>query len=624
MLQQVTNTMSLQFPPYILPSAVAALISLGLAILSYRRRKIPGAIFFGVLTFSAFIWATANVMENLSVDLPTKTFWSQVTYIGIVTVIASWPVYVLHHTGNGKWITRRNLLLLSIEPVLVVTFVWTNRLHGLIWTETGIQYLGSYTAMTASHGIGFWLHAVYGYILLLTSTVLLFRSLYRSPAIYRGQVVSLLIAGIAPWIGNGLFLAGFSPIDLTPFAFSITGLALGWGLFRFQLLDLVPVARDLVMESINDGVLVLDAQNRIVDMNAAVRRIIGEERSQGMIGQPTDRVFAQLHDQVVQQRGSLENLEIATGEGDAQRFFELRLSPLLDRAGRLTGRVVILHEITEHKRIEAQMRKQNEALVKTNQELEIARNRAEEATRLKSQFLATMSHELRTPLNAIIGYSDIVLAGMTGELSPEQRNYQERVLANAEHLLGLINDILDLSKVEAGRMEIARKPFKLQSWLNDVEFQIKGLAEKKKLSLNITLDPALPPSILGDSSRLKQLAINLLSNAVKFTDAGSITLAVRKGEDSTWTLAVTDTGVGIPPHLLDVVFDEFRQVDGTSRRAHGGTGLGLAIVRKFVITMGGSVRVTSEVGKGSTFTITLPLLVEPTPQLTNEHIINAN
>jgi PAS domain S-box-containing protein len=446
----------------------------------------------------------------------------------------------------------------------------------------------------------------------------------RKPDIYRGQMVTLLIGALAPWIGNGLFLAGFSPIDLTPFAFSISGLTLAWGLFRFQLLDIVPIARDLVMESINDGVLVLDAQNRIVDLNAAVRRIIGEERSKGLIGQQTDQVFAQVHAQVMEKIGSQDNMEIATGEGAAQRFFELRMSPLQDGRGRLTGRVVILHEITEHKRIEAQMRSQNEALVKTNHELEIARNRAEEATRLKSQFLATMSHELRTPLNAIIGYSDIVLAGMTGDLTPEQRNYQERVLANAEHLLGLINDILDLSKVEAGRMEIARKPFNVASWLRDVEFQTKGLAEKKNLGLNVSLDPALPANILGDSSRLKQIAINLLSNAVKFTDSGSVTLEVCKGDDSTWTFAVTDTGIGIPPHMIDVVFDEFRQVDGTSRRAHGGTGLGLAIVRKFVITMGGSVRVNSEVGKGSIFTITLPLLVEPSPENSNGHLVATN
>ncbi|MEO8609961.1 MAG: histidine kinase N-terminal 7TM domain-containing protein [Chloroflexota bacterium] len=616
--------MPLQFPPYVLPSAIAALISISLAILSYRRRALPGALIFSVLTTGAAIWATANVLENIYVDLATKTIWGQVSYFGIVTVIAAWPVYVFHHTGNGKWLTRRNLLLLCIEPAIVIVSVWTNSLHGLIWPEIGIQYLGPYTAMTASHGLVFWLHAVYGYILLLGSTILLFRSLYRSPEIYRGQVVSLLIAGVAPWIGNGLYLAGISPIDLTPFAFTITGLALAWGLFRFQLLDIVPVARDLVMESINDGVLVLDAQNRIVDLNAAVRRIIGEERSKGLIGQPTNRVFTQVHEQVIQKLGSVDSMEISLGEAPAQRFFDLRVSSLTDRRGKLTGRVVILHEITEHKRIEDQMRAQNEALVKTNLELEIARNKAEEATRLKSQFLATMSHELRTPLNAIIGYSDIVLAGMTGELSSEQRNYQERVLANAEHLLGLINDVLDLSKVEAGRMEIARKPFNIQSWLRDIEFQTKGLAEKKKLSFNVILDAHMPANILGDSSRLKQLAINLLSNAVKFTDAGGLTLEVCKGEDATWTLAVTDTGVGIPPHMLDVVFDEFRQVDGTSRRAHGGTGLGLAIVRKFAVTMGGNVRVTSEVGKGSTFTITLPLLVEPTPEASNGHLISSN
>ena len=616
--------MSWQFPPYILPSIIAALISLSLAILTYRRRAIPGTPIFLLLTVGAAIWATANVLETLNIALAPKVFWSQVSYFGIVSVISAWPVYVLHHTGRGKWLTRRNLLLMCIEPVLILVFVWTNSLHGLIWPEIDIQYLGPYTAMKASHGLVFWFHAVYGYSLLLGSTILLFRSLYRSPDIYRGQVVALLIAAIAPWIGNGLFLSGVSPIDLTPFAFSITGLALAWGLFRFQLLDIVPIARDLVMESINDGVLVLDAQNRIVDLNAAIRRIIGEERSKDLIGQPTDRVFAQLHDQVVQRIAAAEGMEIATGEGSAQRFFELRLSPLKDRRGKLTGRVVILHEITDHKRIEAQMRAQNDALVKTNHELEIARNKAEDATRLKSQFLATMSHELRTPLNAIIGYSDIVLAGMTGNLSLEQRNYQERVLANAEHLLGLINDILDLSKVEAGRMEIARKPFNVQSWLKDIEFQTKGLAEKKNLSLTVILDPNMPASIMGDSSRLKQITINLLSNAVKFTDAGGVTLEVRTGDAATWTLAVTDTGIGIPPHMLDVVFDEFRQVDGTSRRAHGGTGLGLAIVRKFVITMGGSVRVSSEVGKGSTFTLTLPLLAEPIPETSNGHLVSSN
>jgi PAS domain S-box-containing protein len=612
--------MSWQFPFYILPSMVAIFITLGLVVLAYRRRTIPGVRIFLVITVGVTVWAIANVFENASVALDAKLLWSKIGYFGIVTAISGWPVFVFNQTGYSKWLTRRNLALLCIEPVLMLALVWTNELHGLVYASIEIQYVGEYTVADVTHGMGFWVHAVYAYSLLLGSTIILFRSLLRSPDIYRGQVTTLLVAALAPWIGNGLFLLGFSPVDLTPFAFSITGLSLAWGLFRFQLLDIVPVARDLVMENISDGVLVLDAQNRIVDLNAAARRMIGAEQALNLIGQPTDQVFSSYHDQVTQKLEREETIEIETGEGAAQRFFELQVSHLYNRSHRVTGRVVILHEITDHKRIEAQIRAQNEALTKTNQELELARNKAEEATRLKSQFLATMSHELRTPLNAIIGYSDIVLAGMTGELTPEQRNYQERVLANADHLLTLINDILDLSKVEAGRMDFTRKPFNLQSWLKDVEFQTRGLAEQKQLRLVLTLAPDLPPVVQGDAARLKQIALNLLSNAIKFTDEGSVRLDIRKADDETWALVVTDTGMGIPPHMHDVIFEEFRQVDGTSRRAYGGTGLGLAIVHKFVLMMGGNVRVDSEPGKGSIFTVTLPLVAEPEPVLEKDKL----
>ncbi len=607
--------MSWQFPFYILPSIVAIFVTLSLTLLAYRRRTIPGVRIFLVITVGVTVWAIASVLENASVALDAKLFWSKVGYFGIVTSISAWPVFVFNQTGYAKWLTRRNLALLCIEPVLVLALVWTNDLHGLVYSTVEIQYVGEYTALNVAHGIGFWIHAVYAYGLLLGSTIILFRSLLRSPEIYRGQITTILIAALAPWIGNGLFLMGLSPVDLTPFAFSITGLSLAWGLFRFQLLDIVPIARDLVMENISDGVLVLDDQNRIVDLNAAARRMIGAEQAHNLIGQSTDKVFSSLHEQVGQKLEHEGSTEINIGEGTAERFFDLRLSLLYNRAHRVTGRVIIIHEITDHKRIEAQIRSQNEALTKTNHELEVARTKAEEATRLKSQFLATMSHELRTPLNAIIGYSDIVLAGMTGELTSEQRNYQERVLANADHLLTLINDILDLSKVEAGRMDFIRKPFNVQNWLKDVEFQTRGLAEQKKLRLVLTLSPDLPLVVMGDPARLKQITINLLSNAIKFTDEGSVRLDIRKADDETWALVVTDTGVGIPSHMHDVIFEEFRQVDGTSRRAHGGTGLGLAIVHKFVLMMGGNVRVDSETGKGSIFTVTLPLVAEAEPVL---------
>jgi signal transduction histidine kinase len=228
-----------------------------------------------------------------------------------------------------------------------------------------------------------------------------------------------------------------------------------------------------------------------------------------------------------------------------------------------------------------------------------------------------MSHELRTPLNAIIGYTEIVLAGMTGDLTEEQRDYHERVLANGEHLLNLINDVLDLSKVEAGRMEILRNPFEVRRWLSDIVQQMRGMAEDKDLAFNVTLDDHLPDGIVGDPERLKQVVLNLISNAIKFTDQGSVELTAYKRDRETWAVDVTDSGIGIPPHAQEYIFDEFRQIDGTSMRKYGGTGLGLAIVRNLTSMMGGNVRVKSTVGEGSTFTVVLPLVVAEEATLTS-------
>jgi len=255
----------------------------------------------------------------------------------------------------------------------------------------------------------------------------------------------------------------------------------------------------------------------------------------------------------------------------------------------------------------AQIQQQNEALMEANRELAYARRQAEEATRLKSQFLATMSHELRTPLNAIIGYTEIQLAGMAGELTQEQRDYQERVLANADHLLQLINDVLDIAKIEAGRLEIVDSPFDVRVWLEELIGQTQGLAAEKRLSFEVNLDERMPRLIVGDTARLKQIAINLVSNAIKFTEHGGVRIQIRVHGRDAWKFIVSDTGIGIPSHLLETIFEEFRQVDSSSQRKQGGTGLGLSIVRKLTLMMGGNVRVSSELGKGSTFTVILPL-----------------
>ena len=236
-----------------------------------------------------------------------------------------------------------------------------------------------------------------------------------------------------------------------------------------------------------------------------------------------------------------------------------------------------------------------------------ARAIAEEANRLKSEFVASMSHELRTPLNSIIGYSQFMLDGLDGELTPDQRRDLGRVLTNGEHLLGLINDILDLSRLEAGRFEVRPEPTLLSEMVQGALAALEPLARRKGLTLETDL-PAGMPLVMADSDRVRQVLLNLLSNAIKFTDAGRISVRGR-ALDGFAEVTVSDSGAGIPESAHHYIFESFRQVDGSSTRRHGGVGLGLAIVRQILELHGGSISVRSAVGQGSHFTFTLPLAV---------------
>jgi signal transduction histidine kinase len=244
-------------------------------------------------------------------------------------------------------------------------------------------------------------------------------------------------------------------------------------------------------------------------------------------------------------------------------------------------------------------------------ELLAAKRLAEENSRLKSEFLSTMSHELRTPMNAIEGFTSIMLNRMGGvQYNEKAERYITRVNANSKRLLQLINDFLDLSRVEAGRLELAHMPFAprvlAQRWTDEIGV----LAEKKGLHFDTIIDPELPATLIGDEEAVSKIALNLLGNAIKFTEEGAITVMLQASVGE-WRIAVQDTGIGIPPHAREFIFEEFRQVDQTSKRKFGGTGLGLAIVQKYARSMGGTVSVKSEVGQGSVFTVALPMEIAP-------------
>jgi signal transduction histidine kinase len=271
------------------------------------------------------------------------------------------------------------------------------------------------------------------------------------------------------------------------------------------------------------------------------------------------------------------------------------LEMLADEFNRMSTRLEEAYTGLEHKVAE-----RTQELVTLNRQLEAA-------NRLKSQFLANVSHELRTPMNGIIGFTRLVMRKTDGQIPALQHNNLQKVLISADHLLSLINGLLDLSKIEAGHMEIFPTRFDLKEVIQVAAATVEPMLKPDRVRFVVEIEPDLP-ALYTDRDKLKQIILNLLSNAAKFTDDGVVKVSAWQTGDRL-RLAVSDTGIGMPREALDYIFEEFRQVDMSSTRKHGGTGLGLAIVRKLAHLLGGDVCAESDLGKGSTFTVTLPLAI---------------
>ena len=350
--------MALQINAYSVILFTGALSALGLAGLAWRRRPTLGSAPFAWLMFSVAVWSAAYALDLASTGLAGMTFWSKVEYIGSSPIPGLWFYFVLLYTHYDSWLPGRRALWLAVEPALALALVWSNELHGWFWASTAVKASGALLVFDATYGFAFWLHIVYIYILLLGSVALLAVRAFRTPPVYRRQVLLVLAGSLAPWLGNGLYVMGASPFDLGPFGFLLTGIILAFSLYRLQFLDLVPIAREKMLADISDGVLALDLRNRIVDLNPAAEAIIGRNAAE-LTGMPFDQLLANRPDlQERLQRAQEGRLEIRWGEGAQERYYDVKLTAVRDQHGEINGRLLVLRDVTDTRRAEQEIRRQ--------------------------------------------------------------------------------------------------------------------------------------------------------------------------------------------------------------------------------------------------------------------------
>jgi PAS domain S-box-containing protein len=444
--------MHVQATLYVIPLLFAAALSGALSLYALRHRRAVGSLGFATMTLAVTVWALGYAFEIAGADLATKIAYAKLEYLAIVLVPVAWLVFALQFSQRQHWLTHRIIVLLLVVPSATWLLAISNETHRLIWHDTSLDDSGPFLALQVSHGGWFWVHFGYSYLLLLLGTILIGIAAVRTTHIYRRQALAVLLATLFPWVGNVLYVTGRNPIpqlDLTPLTFTLTSIIWGWGIFGFRLLDIAPVAREAVLEAMRDGVLTLDTQDRIVGMNPAAARMIGVTNHQA-VGQSATQLLGSQFDVLKQHPGDGETqTELTVGEGSMRRDFQLRMSQIEDRQARPLGRLIMLRDVTEERRLE----------------------------RLRDDLTNTMVHDLRNPLTAMVGALSLIeiLHQTKGDIS----NFLQIAVRSTTMMLSLVNAILDVSRLESGQISLNCAWQSLDSLADEIFEVQRPLAHEK-------------------------------------------------------------------------------------------------------------------------------------------------
>jgi PAS domain S-box-containing protein len=568
--------MHFQFISYAWILLASALVTAAVGFYAWRQRRVPGARPVAVISAIAAAWSLANALEMAGTDLPTKLFWANVQYACYGTLPLASLALALHYAGQGRWLTRRRLAGLAVVPIVTLVLVWTEPLDGLIRQGVYLDTAGPFPVIGKTYGPWFWVFAAYSYGLFLIAIYLLVQALRRASPLYRGQSLILLIALCLPLVWNALYSFGLSPVprhDIAPAIVCLSGIVAAWGLFRFRLLDIVPIARGAVIEDMDSGVIVLDQQQRVVDLNPEAQRILDYPAARA-IGRQAEEVFDAWPALAGLYRDSVARVEAVMEVGGTPHTYESHISPLTDRDGQRIGRVIILHDITEYRKARAQLLQQQLALAVLEERERIAR-------------------ELHDSLGQVLAYVNTQAQAACQLLSEGQtataENYLTRLVAVAQEAQGDVREYIASAKGATS----SRSGF-----FTTLAHYLQRFSQNYKIHTELTVsedlaEDALEPAVEVQLVRIIQEA---LVNVRKHAGASSVrvSLAVEGGQPAGQVMQV-------------MVQDDGRGFEPARPSAGGAQSFGLSIMRERAEGIGSRLEIRSAPGQGTSVIVWVPL-----------------
>jgi len=565
-----------------------ALANFLLAVYSLRYRKSPGTMVYCLLLVAISIYSFGYAFELLSYQLDSILFWLNIEYLGISFLPSLMIILAIHYTGRAYFLKGWIIMLLVLFGLTTLFFQYTN-FHGLFYKDFRLMRFEHFTLAAFTHGTWYWIHQIVVNLILILCCLLYLIKVTESSGINRIRSSIMLISCVIPWGIYLIYLTGHSPgnFDLSPFSFSLVGFLAALGVFRFQLLEYLPIALEHVFNSITDGIIIIDKHNCLVSFNPSASRIY-PQLSVGMKGEPLNFRIAGLPSLASLSDGFETDVEMPAGEGTV--FYHIRVVAVKNDRNQSKGWAVIITNVTQRQIKENRLIEKEKQLKALNAS--------------KDKFLAIIGHDLRNSFHLIINMADLLIVNLKKDNKEGALKKGKIIYDTSVTTYHLLQNLLEWALIQHKGMQFNPTDLDVASVIDEEIRNLQTLYEQKDLT--ITHDPSSPQRVKADLEMLKTILRNLMSNAIKYSYPGT---DIRISHSSAYgfvTISIMDKGTGMTPEELEGIFgDGSLSKKGTA--AESGTGLGLRLCREFIQLHGGKIWVESKPDEGSTFSFTIPV-----------------